>query len=137
VTAWTKAVILAAAILVIGGFAWYAAQRFVGPKHAEIKFAVVAWLIGMCTASAMLAAGRHGAAAKILSALAAILAVVLGKALILCYPELPAELMASVGDPARCARTFARLAFKPIDGLFAAVAIMGSAARFILAQRDE
>jgi hypothetical protein len=135
VVSWTKAVILAAAVVVIGAFAWFAAERFAGPKHAEIKFAAVAWLIGMGTASAMVVRGRHGAAAKILAALAAVLAIVLGKALILCYPQVAAELTASV-EPAQLARTFARLALKPMDSVFAAVAIMGSAARFVLAQRD-
>jgi hypothetical protein len=135
VASWTKAVILATAVVVIGAFAWYAAQRFAGPKHAEIKFAAVAWLIGMGTASAMVVRGRHGAAAKILSGLAAVLAIVLGKALILCYPQVAAELTATV-EPAQLARAFARLALKPMDGVFAAVAIMGSTARFILAQRD-
>ena len=136
VVSWTKALILAAAVVVIGAFAWYAAQRFVGPKHAEIKFAAVAWLIGMGTATAMVVRGRHGAVAKIVSALAAILAIVLGKALIVCYPEVAAELMRAAADPAQAARAFARLAVKPMDSVFAAVAIMGSAARFILAGRE-
>jgi len=135
VVSWTKAVILAAAVVVIGAFAWYAAERFAGPKHAEIKFSVVAWLVGMGTASAMVVRGRHGAAAKIVAAMAAVLAIVMGKALILCYPQIAAELTASV-EPGQLARAFARLAIKPMDSVFAAVAVMGSVARFILAGRD-
>ena len=132
---WTKAFVLAAAVIVIGAFAWYAADRFAGAKHAEIKFGAVAWVIGMGTASAMVVRGRHGAAAKVVAALAAIVAIVLGKALILCYPQIAAELTASV-EPAQLARAFVRLALKPLDGVFAAVAVMGSVARFVLAQRD-
>ena len=132
---WTKALILTAAIVVIGAFAWYAAERFVGPSQWIIKFSCIAWMIGMCTASAMLHAGRTGPAAKLLAILAGVLAIVLGKALILCRPELPPELMHFTNAP-ELARTFAHLAFKPIDGLFAALTVMGLAARFILAGRD-
>jgi hypothetical protein len=135
VTSWTKALILTAAIIVIGAFTWYAAERFVGPNQWVVKFSIIAWLIGMGTATAMIGAGRTGAAGKIVSALAAILAIVLGKALILRYPELPPELM-QFADPAQWARDFARLALKPIDGLFAALAIVGIAVRFILSQRE-
>ena len=135
VKSWPKTLILTAAIIVIGAFAWYAAERFVGPNQWIVKFSIIAWLIGMGTATALIGAGRTGAAAKIVAALAAIVAIVLGKALILRYPELPPELM-QFADPAQWARDFARLAIKPIDGLFGALAIMGSMARFILSQRD-
>ena len=133
---WIKALILSAAIIVIGAFAWYAADRFVGPDQWIVKFSLIAWLIGMGTATAMIGAGRTGAAGKIMSALAAMLAIVLGKALMLRYPELPPELV-HFADPAQWARDFARmLALKPIDGLFAALTIMGSAVRFVLSQRE-
>jgi hypothetical protein len=136
VTSWTKALILSAAIIVIGAFAWYAADRFVGPDRWIVKFSLIAWLIGMGTATAMIGAGRRGAAGKIMSALAAMLAIVIGKALVLRYPELPPELM-HFADPIQWARDFGRmLALKPIDGLFAALTIMGAMARFILSQRE-
>jgi hypothetical protein len=135
VTSWTKSLILATAIIVIGAFAWYAGQRFIGPAQWIVKFSVIAWLIGMGMASAMLSASREGAIAKTLAGLTAIIAIVLGKALILAYPVLPPELMLPA-DPAQWARAFARLAFQPIDGLFAALAIMGCAARFILSERE-
>ncbi|MEO6435552.1 MAG: hypothetical protein ABIP55_07290 [Tepidisphaeraceae bacterium] len=131
---WLKAMILAAAVVVIGAFAWYVVDR-VGERLWVVKLSVVAWLIGMGTASAMISAGRTCAGSKILSALAAILAIVLGKALIVCLPQLPAEL-ASIADPQQWARAFARLAFKPVDPLFLAMAITGSAVRFILSKRD-
>jgi hypothetical protein len=134
-TSWTKALILTAATILISAFAWYAAERFVGRSQWIIKFSAIAWLIGMGTASAMIGARRSGAAGKIVAVLAAIVAIVLGKALILGYPELPPELM-HAADPTQWGRDFARLAFKPIDGLFAGLVIMGSAARFILSQRD-
>jgi hypothetical protein len=136
VASWTKALILTAAIVVIGAFAWYAAERFVGPTQWIVKFSCVAWLMGMGTATAMLHAARTGPAAKILAALAAVLAIVLGKALIICHPELPPQLAHFTNAP-ELARTFAQLAFKPLDGLFAALTIMGLAARFILSGRDE
>jgi len=134
-TSWTKALILSTAIIVIGAFTWYAAERFVGPNQWIVKFSTIAWLIGMGTATAMIGAGRIGATGKIVAALAAMVAIVLGKALILRYPELPPELM-QFADPAQWARDFARLAIKPIDGLFAALTIMGAMARFILSQRE-
>jgi hypothetical protein len=135
VTSWTKALILSAAIIVIGAFAWYAVERFIGPDQWVVKFSAIALLIGMMTATAMIGAGRTGAAGKIVAALAAMLAIVCGKALILRYPEFPPELM-HFADPAQWARDFARLAFKPIDGLFAGLAIVGIAVRFILSQRE-
>jgi hypothetical protein len=136
VASWTKALILTAATVVIGAFAWYAAERFIGPSQWIIKFSCVAWIIGMVTATAMLHTARTGPAAKLLASLAALLAIVLGKALILCHPELPPELAHFTNAP-ELARTFAHLAFKPIDGLFAALTVMGLAARFILSGRDE
>ena len=136
VASWTKALILTSAIVVIGAFAWYAAERFVGPTQWIIKFSCVAWLLGMGTATAMLHAARTGPAAKLLAALAAVLAIVLGKALILCHPDLPPQLAHFTNAP-ELARTFAHLAFKPIDGLFAGLTVMGLAARFILSGRDE
>ena len=135
IASWTKALILTAAMVVIGAFAWFAAERFVGASQWIIKFSCVAWLIGMATATAMLGANRTGVAAKLLGALAAVLAIALGKALLLCHPDLAPELSHFTTVP-DLARTFAQLAIKPIDGLFAALAVMGLAARFILSARE-
>jgi hypothetical protein len=134
---WSKAVVLAAAVVVIGAFAWLVAERIGGVRQWWIvKFACVAWLIGMATATAMLSSGRAGAVAKMLSILAAALAIVLGKALILCLPQVPAELM-QFDDVRTWAQTFAKLAFIPVDPLFFAMAVTGSTVRFMLSKRDE
>ena len=127
---WTKAFILAAAIVVIGAFAWVVAERFGGQKYWVVKFACVAFLTGMATATAVINAGRTGSSAKLIAVLAAVLAVVLGKTLLLCTPQVPAELL--VTDVQQWLRTFVKLAFRPVDPLFIAVAMTGSAIRFIL-----
>ena len=136
VTSWTKALILSAAIVFIGVFAWYGVERFVGRRNWVVNYSVIAGLIGMGTASAMISAGRTGWAAKIVSVLSAFVAIVLGKALVLCAGGLPPELTQHA-DPARWAEAFARLAFKPIDGLFAAIVTIGIAVRFILSEENE
>ena len=134
---WSKAVVLAAAVVVIGAFAWLVADRIGGVRQWWIvKFACVGWLIGMATATAMLSSGREGPLAKMLSIVAAALAIVLGKALILCLPQVPAELM-HFRDAHEWARTFAKLAFIPVDPLFFAMAVTGSTVRFMLSKRDE
>ena len=127
---WTKAFILAAAIVVIGAFAWIVAERFGGQKYWVVKFACVAFLTGMATATAVINAGRTGSGGKLIAVLAAVLAVVLGKTLLLCTPQIPVELL--VTDVQQWLRTFVKLAFRPVDPLFIAVAMTGSAIRFIL-----
>ncbi len=112
------------AVAVIGAFAWYLVVRFGGERAWIVKRSIAAWVIGMASAGVMAGAGRRGAAGRIASALAAIVAIALGQMLAVVLIELPPD--------AAPAPLLAR-AFDVVDPLFYALAVAGSTALFLLA----
>ena len=127
---WLKSLILLAGGCVIAAFAWYALVRFGGEQEWIVKRSAGAWLVGMTTASVMLSAGRFRAGAKIVSAFGAILAIVLGQALViaLTMPALP------LNAPACVQLLVSSNHFGAILPLAIALATAGSTARFIIAR---
>jgi hypothetical protein len=125
-----KSLILLAGGCVIAAFAWYALVRFGGEHEWIIKRSAGAWLVGMTTASVMLSAGRFRAGAKIVSALGAILAIVIGQALVIALtnPALP------LNGQACLQLLVSSNHFGAILPLAIALATAGSTARFILSR---
>jgi hypothetical protein len=125
-----KSLILLAGGCVIAAFAWYALVRFGGEHEWIIKRSAGAWLVGMMTASVMLSAGRFRAGAKIVSAFAAILAIVIGQALVIALttPALP------LNGQACLQLLVSSNHFGAILPLAVALATAGSTARFILSR---
>jgi uncharacterized protein (DUF486 family) len=127
---WLKSLILLAGGCVIAAFAWYALVRFGGEQEWIIKRSAGAWLVGIATASVMLSAGRFRAGAKIVSAVGAILAIVIGQGLViaLTMPALPL-------NPRACFQLLVSSNhFGAILPLAVALATAGSTARFIIAR---
>ncbi len=128
-----KSFILLAAVAVIGAFGWFAVVHYGGGKSWIVKQSVVAGVIGFLAASVVLAAGGRGMMAKVASVIAALMAIVVGKALVVALIDadpgaVPAhDVRAWIGF-------FASHAFNVIDALFAAIAVTGAAIRFILAR---
>lgn len=128
-----KALILTAAVAVIGAFAWYLMARFGGRAQWVVKFASLSLLIGVGTATAMIGgSGRRGAGVKLAAVLAAVGAIVMGKALVVLLLQLPQE-AGGPPDPKQWGRLILS-AFNAVDPLFFAMAVAGSAVRFILAR---
>jgi hypothetical protein len=132
--AYVKTFILTAATMFIAAFAWYLTGRFTGTGGQWIvKYSAVALLVGMATATAVIGgSGRRGAGATVAAAMTAMLAIVIGKLLIVALTQLPQQAPAG-GDAAQFARLVSG-AFTLVDPLFFAVAAIGSAIRFILAR---
>jgi hypothetical protein len=133
-TACVKTIILTAAATFIAAFAWYLTDRFTGAGGQWIvKYSAVAMLMGMGTATAVIGgSGRRGAGANVAAAFAAMIAIVLGKLLIVVLTQLPQQ-PSSAADAAQLGRLIAGT-FGYVDPLFFAVAAVGSAVRFILAR---
>ena len=109
--------------------------RFAGEREWIVKRSISAWLIGMATATVMLSSGRKRAAGKILAALAALFAIVLGQALLIILA--PTAGASPPHDPQAWLRLLIGAErFGTILPLICALAIAGSAARFILARSD-
>ena len=128
-----KSFILLAAVAVIGAFGWFAVVHYGGGKSWIVKQSVVAGVIGFLAASVVLAAGGRGMMAKVASVIAALMAIVVGKALVVALIDAdPGAVPAH--DVRAWMSFFASHAFNVIDALFAAIAVTGAAIRFILAR---
>ena len=128
-----KSFILLAAVAVIGAFGWFAVVHYGGAKSWIVKQSVVAGIIGFLAASVVLAAGGRGVMAKLASVVAALIAIVLGKAMVVALIDAdPGAVPAH--DVWAWVSFFAGHAFNVIDMLFAAIAVTGAAIRFILAR---
>jgi hypothetical protein len=128
-----KSFILLAAVAVIGAFGWFAVVHYGGAKSWIVKQSVVAGVIGFLAASVVLAAGGRGVMAKLASVVAALIAIVLGKAMVVALIDAdPGAVPAH--DVRAWVSFFAGHAFNVIDVLFAAIAVTGAAIRFILAR---
>ena len=105
--------IAALCVAAVGAAAWWAVERYGGRSLWVVKHALVAWSIGMSVGAAMLVVGgRRTGPARALCALLAALAIV--------------------------SAMFVTLSgFGPMDSLFLALAVAGSAFSFIISQRND